>query len=126
MRRRETDPFAGMRRPELPGGLKHRMLARARREAVTRRSLVDRLWESQRLRWAWAASCVALLAVQLMLAAPGTTATGPAARGVTPIGTSEPDFEPFLARHPMRETPDTLRLHSFQFFVPHTVDDSHS
>lgn len=116
--RHEPDLFTGMKRPALPGDLKHRVLSRARQAARSRPSWIDRLWESHALRLAWAASVILLCAVQLYLAGPPPATAHP----TTARPDAEPGFAPFLARHPTEESSDATRVAGFPMLFWTLVD----
>lgn len=115
----EPDLFTGLGRPKLPPGLKPRILTRARSAARSRPPLTDLLWESRRLRWAWAAMVVLLFAAQLILAAPLISPPGgPADPPAGPLAAAEPDLAPFLARHRIRDSEESPRLGGRLFMPP--------
>ncbi len=62
--------FAGLLPPRAPEGLKERVL-RAAREMPTatpeRYDVIDRIWQSRKWRWGWAATVAALAVAHLLL-----------------------------------------------------------
>lgn len=112
MKRPATDLWTGMQPPSLPQGLRQRVLSRARTARRPRPTWVDRLWENRSLRLAWVLGVVALLGVQLFLAA-GMPAGRRAPAGESASAqwvAAEPDLAAYLARNPIRREPPSTWL----------------
>ena len=70
-----TSPFAGLRPPGAPAGLKNRVLERcAQIQSDGDQHLLDRLWENRPARLAWLASVVLLTALLAARTLPGPPA----------------------------------------------------
>lgn len=90
MTRRDDDPLRGLRPPPPPVALRTATLAAAELARAAgapppvRPALIDRLWESRPLRWAWLAAVAALLAGHLALRPPPPPAVAVAPPGDRP------------------------------------------
>ncbi|UCF67484.1 MAG: hypothetical protein JSV80_17225 [Acidobacteriota bacterium] len=78
MTRPEDELLSRIRPARAPAGLKERVLRAARRAAdePDRPSLVERVWDSRALWWAWAASVLLLLGVNAYLSRASSPPTG--------------------------------------------------
>jgi hypothetical protein len=65
---KDVDDWIGAARPPAPSAaLRERVLAVARATAVQEAGVVDRIWESRRVRWGWALVVLILLLGHVVL-----------------------------------------------------------
>jgi hypothetical protein len=117
--------FRGMESPALPDDLRGRVFS-AVREAMPSPApaVVDGLWGSRRLRFAWAGLVLALLAGHASLSFEAWSVRAPQAApaaSLTDLGLAEGSLPPTLARRLQNSSPRPRRLRLVDVWLDSTL-----